>query len=142
MVWHSIKVLVWRLSNSMSTAFLLGRHSIPVVQGSWFTSGDLIEIMTYAKIKISMDGEGRWINNWMLERLWWSLKYEYIYLLAFESDSETKVGIRKWLTYCNGERPHPTNGILTPDEAYQRKLKPMSLAVLNSILIYLNKAAN
>jgi putative transposase len=57
----------------------------------------------------------------MIKRLWRSLKYECIYLNAFENSSETRAGIEKWIAYYNTERPHFTHGILTPDEAYDRK---------------------
>lgn len=81
-----------------------------------------------ADVKISMDGKGRWIDNRMIERLWRSLKYECVYLNAFETGSEMRAGISKWLTYYNSERPHSTHGILTPDEAYERKLNTEKLA--------------
>ena len=87
-----------------------------------------LESKTQFSVKISMDGKGRWIDNRMIERLWRSLKYECVYLHAFERGSEAKAGIRKWLEYYNAERPHSTHGILTPDEAYARKLEPMRLA--------------
>ena len=79
-------------------------------------------------MKISMNRRGRWIGNRMIERLWRSLKYECVYLRAFETGSEAKKEIGKWLTYCNTERPHSTHGILTPDEAYDRKTEPTKLA--------------
>src|SRR6056297_3821333 len=69
-----------------------------------------------------------WRNNRMIERLWRSLKYECVYLNAFETGSEMRAGIGKWLTYYNSERPHSTHGILTPDEAYDSKTEPMRLA--------------
>jgi putative transposase len=75
-----------------------------------------------------MDGKGRWGDTRMIERLWRSLKYECVYLHAFEKGSEAKAGIRKWLEYYNAERPHSTHGILTPNEAYARKTAPMRLA--------------
>ena len=88
-----------------------------------------------------IDGRGRWIDNRMIERLWplsWfaskplpcngSLKYECIFLNAFETGSQTRTGIGRWMTYYNTERPHSTHGILTPDEAYERKTEPMNLA--------------
>jgi len=139
MDWHSRKVLAWRLSNSMDTAFCvealkeaLAKHGTPEIfntdQGSQFTSGDWIDVLTDAKIKISMDGKGRWIDNRMIERLWRSLKYECVYLYAFETGSQAKAGIGKWLAYYNAERPHSTHGILTPDEAYVSKTEPMRLA--------------
>jgi putative transposase len=75
-----------------------------------------------------MDGKGAWRDNRMIERLWRSLKYECVYLHAFEKGSGAKAGISKWLTYYNSERPHSTHGILIPDEAYATKTEPMRLA--------------
>lgn len=75
-----------------------------------------------------MDDKGRWVDNRMIERLWRSLKYACIYLNALETGSMTRTGIGKWLAYYNSERPHSTHGIMTPDEAYERKTVPMSLA--------------
>jgi len=144
-------VLAWRQSNSMDAEFCiealkeaLAKHGKPEIfntdQGSQFTSGGWIDVLTDAKIKISMplgdftnhlpviDGKGAWRDNRMIERLWRSLKYECGYLHAFEKGSESKVGIGKWLTYYNTERPHSTHGILTPDEAYASKTEPMRLA--------------
>jgi putative transposase len=110
----------------------LAKHGKPEIfntdQGSQFTSGAWIDVLTDAKIKISMDGKGRWIDNGMIERLWRSLKYECVYLHSFETGSETKAGIGKWLAYYNVERPHSNHGILTPDEAYARKTEPTRLA--------------
>ena len=139
MDWFSRKVLAWRLSNSMDADFCvealkeaLAKHGTPEIfntdQGSQFTSGDWIDVLTDAKIKISMDGKGRWIDNRMIERLWRSLKYECVYLHAFERGSEAKAGIGKWLAYYNADRPHSTHGILTPDEAYDSKMEPARLA--------------
>jgi putative transposase len=130
--WYSRKVLSWRLSNSMDAAFCvealeeaLAKHGKPEIfntdQGSQFTSGNWIDVLTDAKINTSMDGKGRWIDDRMIERLWRSLKYECVYLHAFETGSEAKAGIEKWLAYYNVERPHSTHGILTPDEAYAGK---------------------
>ena len=139
MDWFSRKVLAWRLSNSMDAAFCvealneaLAKHGTPEIfntdQGSQFTSGDWIGVLKAAKIKISMDGKGRWIDNRMIERLWRSLKYECVYLHAFEKGSEAKAGIGKWLAYYNAERPHSTHGILPPDEAHATKIEPMRMA--------------
>ena len=139
MDWHSRKVLAWRLSNSMDADFCvealkeaLTKHGKPEIfntdQGSQFTSGAWIDVLTDAKIKISMDGKGAWRDNRMIERLWRSLKYECVYLHAFERGSEAKIGIAKWLAYYNAERPHSTHGILTPDEAYASKIELMRLA--------------
>ncbi len=91
-------------------------------QGSQFTSSDWIQTLTDAEVKISMDGRGRWVDNRMIERLWRSIKYECIYLNAFETGSEARIGIAKWITYYNAERPHSSHGILTPNEAYDTTL--------------------
>ena len=139
MDWFSRKVLAWRLSNSMDADFCvealkeaLAKYGTPEIfntdQGSQFTSGAWIDVLTEAKVKISMDGKGRWIDNRMIERLWRSLKYECVYFHAFERDSEAKAGIGKWLAYYNADRPHSTHGILTPNEAYECNTEPTRLA--------------
>lgn len=136
MDWFSRKVLSWRLSNSMEADFCVealkeavAKYGKPAImnsdQGSQFTGFEWINALKDADVKISMDGKGRWIDNRMIERLWRSLKYECIYLNAFETGSETRAGIEKWIAYYNAERPHSTHGILTPDEAYDRKMEPM-----------------
>ncbi|MEP5761233.1 MAG: integrase core domain-containing protein [Litoreibacter sp.] len=80
------------------------------------------------KIRIVLDGIGAWRDNRMIERLWRSLKYECVYLHTFESGSEMREGISKWLSYYNAERPPSTHGILSPDEANASKTEPMILA--------------
>jgi putative transposase len=139
MDWYSRKVLAWRLSNSMEADFCvealkeaLAKYGKPEImnsdQGSQFTSFEWTSALKDAGVKISMDGRGRWIDNRMIERLWRSRKYECIYLRAFETGSETKAGIGRWMAYYNAERPHSTHGILTPDEAYESKTEPVRLA--------------
>ena len=139
MDWFSRKVLAWRLSNSMDTAFCIealkeamSKHGTPEIfnidQGSQFTSGGWIDVLNDAKIKINIDGQARWIDNRMIERLWRSLKCECVYLHGFETGSQAHTGIGKWLAYYNAERPHSTHGILTPDEAYASKPQPMRMA--------------
>ena len=139
MDWHSRKVLAWQLSNSMDADFCvdalkeaISKHGTPEIfnsdQGSQFTSGAWIDVLTDAKIKISMDGKGAWRDNRMIERLWRSLKYECVYLNAFETGSEMRAGMGKWMDYYNSERPHSTHGLLTPDEAYASKIQPMRIA--------------
>jgi len=139
MDWYSRKVLAWRLSNSMDAEFCvealkeaIAKHGRPEIfntdQGSQFTSGAWIDVLTDAKIKISMDGKGAWRDNRMIERLWRSLKYECVYLDAFETGSEMRGGIGKWLTYYNSESPHSTHHLLTPSEAYASKTQQMKLA--------------
>ncbi|WP_412551835.1 IS3 family transposase [Shimia sp. MIT910701] len=139
MDWYSRKVLSWRLSNNMDANFCvealkeaIAKYGTPEIfnsdQGSQFTSGAWIDVLTDAKIKISMDGKGAWRDNRMIERLWRSLKYECVYLNAFETGSDARAGIGKWMTYYNSERPHSTHGLLTPNEAYASKTEPMRIA--------------
>lgn len=139
MDWYSRKVLAWRISNSMEADFCvealkeaIAKYGKPAImnsdQGSQFTGFEWTQALKESEVKISMDGKGRWIDNRMIERLWRSLKYECIYLNAFETGSLARTGIGKWLTYYNTERPHSTHGILTPQEAYERKTEPARLA--------------
>jgi putative transposase len=123
-------------------------------QGSQFAGFEWINALKEVDVEISplthvnmrcrpvcMDGKGRWppshrlqandcraVNNRMIERLWRSLKYECIYLNAFETGSETRARIEKWMAFCNAERPHSMHGILTPNDAYDRKIEPMRSA--------------
>ncbi len=137
--WFSRKVLAWRLSVTLETAPCLEalneaicKYGKPEImntdQGAQFTSIDFIKALKGADIRISMDGKGAWRDNRMIERLWRSLKYECVYLNAFETGSEMRAGIGKCLSYYNSERPHSTHGILTPDEAYASETEPMRLA--------------
>jgi len=139
MDWYSRKILSWRLSNSMEADFCVealkeavAEYGKPEImnsdQGSQFSGSEWIQALKDADIKISMDGKGRWIDNRMIERLWRSLKYECVYLNAFETGSEARKGIGKWLAYYNAERPHSKHGLLTPHEAYVRKTEPMKVA--------------
>ncbi len=89
-----------------------------VDQGSQFTSPRFTKVLAEAGIRISMDGRGRWLDNVFIERLWRSLKYECIYLNAFETGSEARAGIGRWITYSNGSRPHTALGEQTPDEVH------------------------
>jgi putative transposase len=129
MDWATRRVLAWRLSNSMEVEFCLealeeamARYGRPEIfntdQGSQFTSPRFTELLIGACVKVSMDGRGRWLDNVFIERLWRSLKYECVYLDAFETGTEARTGIGKWLTYYNAERPHSALGGRTPDEAH------------------------
>ena len=129
MDWASRRVLAWRLSNTMEADFCIealeeamARHGKPGIfntdQGSQFTSPRFTEALTEAGVKISMDGRGRWLDNVFIERLWRSLKYECVYLHAFETGTEARAGIGRWITYYNTERPHSALGGRTPCEAH------------------------
>lgn len=135
MDWASRKVLSWRLSNTMDTDFCvaaledaLSSYGKPEIfntdQGSQFTSDAFTHVLKEAGVKISMDGKGRWMDNVMIERLWRSLKYECIYLHAFETGSEVRQGLRRWIEFYNTRRPHSSLDDRTPDEAYWQKPRP------------------
>ena len=87
-------------------------------QGSQFTSPRFTGVLQAAGVRISMDGRGRWMDNVFIERLWRSLKYECVYLHAFETGSELRVGLSRWISYYNARRPHSTLAGRTPDETY------------------------
>ena len=129
MDWSTRKVLAWRVSNTMDVRFCvealqeaLARFGRPEIfntdQGSQFTSDDFTSVLRGAQVRISMDGHGRWMDNVFIERLWRSLKYECVYLHAFETGSELRAGLTRWIGYYNTRRPHSTLGGRTPDEAY------------------------
>ena len=135
MDWASRKVLSWRISNTMDVDFCisaleeaLDRYGSPQIfntdQGSQFTSDPFSQILKDANIRISMDGKGRWMDNVMIERLWRSLKYECIYLQAFETGSELRRGLKHWINFYNTKRPHSSLDDKTPDEAYWQKPRP------------------
>ncbi len=86
--------------------------------GSQFTSIDFTGVLRHAEVRISMDGRGCWIDNVFIERLWRSLKYECASLNAFETGSELRTGLGRWIAYYNGQRPHSRLACQTPDEVY------------------------
>ena len=135
MDWASRKVLSWRLSNTLDADFCVAaledalfRYGKPEIfntdQGSQFTSDAFIGVLTTADVKISMDGKGRWMDNVMIERLWRSLKYECVYLHAFETGSEVRHGLKNWIELYNTRRPHSSLDDRTPDEAYWQRPRP------------------
>jgi putative transposase len=119
----------WKLSNTMEVDFRLealdeamtrfGRPEISDTdQGGQFTSPRFTGRRLAAGIRVSMDGRGRWMDNVFIERLWRGLKYECVYLHAFETGSELRAGLTKWIDYYNTRRPHSSLEGRTPDEAY------------------------
>jgi putative transposase len=138
MDWSTRKVLSWRVSNTMDVEFCiealedaLARFGRPDIfnsdQGSQFTSPRFTGVLQAAGVRISMDGRGRWMDNVFIERLWRSLKYECIYLHAFETGTDLRAGLTSWIGYYNARRPHSTLAGRTPDEAY-RTTETMKLA--------------
>jgi len=137
--WFSRRVLSWRLSITMEAAFCieaveeaLARYGKPDIfntdQGSQFTSVDFTAVLKRAEIAISMDGKGAWRDNVFVERLWRSIKYEEVYLHAYKTVSEARVGIGRYLTFYNSRRPHSSLDRQTPDQAYFNALTPMMVA--------------
>ena len=129
MDWSSRKVLSWRLSNTLESDFCvaaleeaLARHGIPEIcntdQGCQFTSIGFVSLLQENGVRISMDGKGCWRDNIMVERLWRSLKYENIYLHAYETGSEARRGIGQWIEDYNQNRGHSSLGDRTPDEVH------------------------
>jgi putative transposase len=139
MDWASRKVLAWQLSNTMEADFCVAaleeaivRYGKPDIfntdQGSQFTSFAFTNTLREAGIRISMDGRGRWMDNVFIERLWRSLKYECVFLNAFETGSEARAGIGRWIGYYNANRPHSTFSGRTPDEVYAMQQTEEKLA--------------
>ncbi len=117
----------------MDTAFCIAAlqealetHGTPEIfnsdQGSQFTSLAFTEVLKGAGVRISMDGKGRCMDNIFMERLWRSLKYEEVYLKAYETGSDARAGIRAWIEAYNARRPHQALDYATPNEIYQRPL--------------------
>src|SRR5467141_651299 len=136
--WFSRRVLSWRLSITMEAAFCvetledaLARHGRPDIfntdQGSQFTGAAFTGVLADNKIAISMDGKGAWRDNVFVERLWRSVKYEEVYLRAYENVSEARASIGRYLDFYNGRRPHSSLDGTTPDQAYFTSL-PFRLA--------------
>ena len=136
--WFSRRVLSWRLSITMETSFCvaaledaLARYGKPDIfntdQGSQFTGAAFIGVLANSGITISMDGKGAWRDNVFVERLWRSIKYEEVYLRAYESVGEARSSIGRYLDFYNGKRPHQSLDGATPDQAYFTKL-PLRVA--------------
>jgi putative transposase len=128
--WYSRRVLAWRLSNSLDTSFCvealeeaLERFPKPEIfntdQGSQFTAEAFTKVLRGAGITISMDGRGRCIDNVFVERLWRSLKYEEVFLHAYENLDEARAGIGRYFDFFNLDRPHQALGYRTPDAFYR-----------------------
>jgi putative transposase len=127
--WFSRRVLAWRLSITMEAAFCvetlqdaLAKHRNPEIfntdQGSQFTGTAFTGVLANNDIAISMDGKGAWRDNVFVERLWRSVKYEEVYLRAYDGVGEARTSIGRYLDFYNGRRPHSSLDGATPDQAY------------------------
>jgi len=127
--WFSRRVLSWRVSITMEASFCietlreaLARHGRPEIvntdQGSQFTCEAFTDVLRKHEIKISMDGKGAWRDNVFVERLWRTVKYEEVYLHAYDSVSDARASLGRYLDLYNRRRPHSSLDDMTPDQAY------------------------
>jgi putative transposase len=127
--WFSRRVLAWRLSITLETEFCLdavrealARHGKPAIfntdQGSQFTCVAFTGLLQEKQIAISMDGRGAWRDNVFVERLWRTVKYEEVYLRAYDSVSDARASLGRYLDFYNSRRPHSSLGARTPEQAY------------------------
>ena len=137
--WFSRKVLSWRLSVTLETGpciealnEAMRRFGTPEImntdQGSQFTSIDFIKALKDAGVRISMDGKGAWRDNVFVERLWRTIKYEEVYLRAYDSVSAGRESLRRYLAFYNSRRPHSSLDGQTPDQAYLNPPRPIPVA--------------
>jgi putative transposase len=137
--WFSRRVLSWRLSITMEAGFCveaveeaLARHGKPEIfntdQGSQFTSTAFTSLLTDNAIAISMDGRGAWRDNVFVERLWRSVKYEEVYLKAYDTVAEARKSLASYFGFYNSRRPHSSLDRQTPDQAYFTPLPQIAAA--------------
>lgn len=129
MDWYSRKVLAWRLSNTMDVDFCvdaleeaLACYGCPEIfntdQGSQFTSEAFTGALRRKNVQISMDGRGRWMDNVFIERLWRSVKYEDVYLKAYEDGQQAQQSLAEYFAFYNTTRKHQGLDRQTPDQVY------------------------
>jgi putative transposase len=127
--WHSRKILSFRLSNTMHTDFCveavheaIQKYGTPEImntdQGSQFTSLEFTELLKSHQIQISMDGKGCWRDNVVIERFWRTVKYEEVYLKAYQTTSEARAGLTQYIRFYNEMRGHQALNGQTPDGVY------------------------
>jgi putative transposase len=129
MDWFARRILAWRLSNTMEVSFCidavedaLAKYGCPQIfntdQGSQFTSAEFTRVLINNGIEISMDGKGAWRDNVFVERFWRTIKYEEVYLHAYDTVDEARQSISCYLDFYNARRPHTALDQRTPDQAY------------------------
>jgi len=142
--WYSRYVLSWRLSNTLDAGFCVealeealkkGKPDIfNTDQGAQFTSEAFTGLLQQHGVKISMDGKGSYKDNLFIERLWRSVKYEEVYLKAYQDAREARIGLGNYFRFYNTERPHQTHGYRTPAEVYSvTLLEPISTSMVESL---------
>ena len=137
--WYSHRVLARRLSNTLTTDFCIealqeaiSRYGTPEIfntdQGSQFTSSEFTGQLKANGIRISMDGKGCWRDNVFVERLWRTIKYDEVYLKAYDSVSHARASLSQFITFYNNRRPHQSFAGKTPDMIYFTNLPQENLA--------------
>jgi putative transposase len=127
--WATRRVLTWRLSNSLESSFCIdaleeaiAKYGCPEIfntdQGAQFTDADFIKSLKGRGIEVSMDGKGAWRDNVFVERFWRTIKYEHVYLHAYENGSEARTAIAGYIEFYNTQRPHSSLDGCTPDTVY------------------------
>lgn len=127
--WYSRRVLSWRVSNTLDTRFCIDAlkeaidtHGVPTIfntdQGSQFTSEEFTGVLKQHDIRISMDGKGRWVDNVFVEHLWRSVKYEEVYLRAYEGMGDARDSLGRYFAFYNAKRRHQSLDRQTPDSVY------------------------
>lgn len=139
MDWYSRRVLAWRVSNTLDTEACvealqeaLRCYGTPEIfntdQGAQYTSEAFTAVLKAHGVQISMDGKGRWVDNVFVERLWRSVKYEDVYLRAYETPAMLRAGLTRYFQFYNTERRHQTLNRQTPDAVYFADLKARQVA--------------
>ena len=137
--WATRRILSWRLSNSLTADFCVEaleeaivRHGKPEImntdQGSQFTGSEFIGVLEEHRIAISMDGKGCWRDNVFVERLWRTIKYEEVYLRAYDTVSAAKASLARYVAFYNERRPHRHLDSRTPDHVYFTDTPPAKAA--------------
>ena len=137
--WYSRRVLAHRVSITMEADFCVealndavARYGAPEIvntdQGSQFSSADFVEAVAKCGARQSMDGRGRWVDNVFVERLWRSVKYEEVYLKAYDNVGDARTALARYFAFYNVGRPHQAHGGTTPDMVYFHSLPPQALA--------------
>jgi putative transposase len=134
MDWYSRRILSWRLSNTMTADFCvealeeaLDRYGAPEIvntdQGSQFTSEEFVSTVLHCGARLSMDGQGAWRDNVFIERFWRTLKYEEVYLRAYDSVTDARRNMARYMPFYNARRRHSSLGDCTPDVLYFEELR-------------------
>jgi putative transposase len=137
MDWYSRRVLSWKLSNTMDASFCIDAleeaieaYGAPEIfntdQGSQFTSKEFTDGLKSNGIAVSMDGKGRWIDNVFAERLWRSVKYEEVYLHAYDDIRVARKSLKRYFTFYNSERKHQSLEDRTPNQVYYDKAERLA----------------